>query len=455
MIRLLACLLAFVLTSPAFAALTIQVCGSSTYDCSPPDAPTGDTNSWFGEVGQNADWVMVETEQGLVLVRVDATAAMPVPAGWTAGVGGAAPVPPASLVAGSQVVYSSAGGSPAQNSNCGMPSVTTNAASACATQICAMGQTYQGGYASNSYLLDSVTGTELSVVCNYHTNIAIWGYENFSSVGVIGDIVVDACPSGYVISGSNCVLAQPEIVMEPSDGSCTVTSSAGTITNNPIDPDCSAFPSDILQSSNSVSAVDGAVSISIVTNLDGTSTVTYVQPMANGNTLVSTYTLNSGGSLVGVNDSVATGQGTASGVPAAPLIVDFPSDYARQGEAAAAAAGLGTKLDTLHQDLIVPPLVLPASDSFVSTSTDFFSSLGGLLVGAENAHDFDEDSVLTIFDFGLPSPSCSPFVRNIGGHEVVIDLCVYTEYLRDLLGWLFALFGAYSIFQTIFKPRSS
>lgn len=47
----------------------------------------------------------------------------------------------------------------------------------------------------------------------------------------------------------------------------------------------------------------------------------------------------------GASTSVSTG------VAAAGTTVQFPGDYAKTGEAATAAAGLGTKLDTLHGDL--------------------------------------------------------------------------------------------------------
>lgn len=81
-------------------------------------------------------------------------------------------------------------------------------------------------------------------------------------------------------------------------------------------------------------------------------------------------------------------------------------------------------------------------------------SLNGQLDSANIAQEADEQSLLDVYVFDQPTASCSPWSGTIRGVNFNFDWCTYTEKLRALIAWLFALFGAYSIYTTIFKPRS-
>lgn len=63
----------------------------------------------------------------------------------------------------------------------------------------------------------------------------------------------------------------------------------------------------------------------------------------------------------------------------------------------------------------------------------------------------DELSTDGIFTLPFSPVACTPFSKVISGKAVVLDLCQYTEMLRSLIGWLFALFGAYEIYGSIFR----
>lgn len=95
-----------------------------------------------------------------------------------------------------------------------------------------------------------------------------------------------------------------------------------------------------------------------------------------------------------------------------------------------------------------------ASGRVGETQTQFNSQLNTLHSQLIVADETDEQSLLGAFVWDPPYAACQPFTGTVHGKAVSIDICSYIDKLRALIGWLFALFGAYSIFQTIFRPRS-
>lgn len=92
-----------------------------------------------------------------------------------------------------------------------------------------------------------------------------------------------------------------------------------------------------------------------------------------------------------------------------------------------------------------------ADAQMANVKTDNKSSLDKVVSDANSAQAGDENLVSSIYKTPVSFAACVPFTHSVGTRTVTIDICTYTEMLRELLGWLFAVFGAYEIYSTIFR----
>jgi len=53
-----------------------------------------------------------------------------------------------------------------------------------------------------------------------------------------------------------------------------------------------------------------------------------------------------------------------------------------------------------------------------------------------------------------PSGTCSPFTGAVHGHEISWDFCPTFQNMKDVYGWLFALFGAWTIYGQLFRREA-
>ena len=137
--------------------------------------------------------------------------------------------------------------------------------------------------------------------------------------------------------------------------------------------------------------------------------------------------------------------------------INFPTDYARQGEAAAAATGINSRLDTIYGDLS-GATDTNSSTSLTSISTD---------LDTHNTRIGDPSSYSPSVNFDwLPSlmpgavTTCQPLPLNftfthgllagIAG-EGDIDICDKLDLLRQILGWLIGVTTVFYIFRVFVK----
>lgn len=73
---------------------------------------------------------------------------------------------------------------------------------------------------------------------------------------------------------------------------------------------------------------------------------------------------------------------------------------------------------------------------------------------ASDGFQTDKLTWLDTFQFSPVASTCAPYTGSVHGVNVSINICTYTEYLRDLLAWLFALFAAWSIYGVVFRAKS-
>ena len=93
-----------------------------------------------------------------------------------------------------------------------------------------------------------------------------------------------------------------------------------------------------------------------------------------------------------------------------------------------------------------------AADAKVATmEKDNKSALDKFVSDANSAQAVDEASVVGAFSLLIPVVQPMPFTGVVMGKTVSIDISKYTEMIREILGWLWAVFGAYTIYGTIFR----
>lgn len=242
-------------------------------------------------------------------------------------------------------------------------------------------------------------------VCNYSYGSSPQSYTLYSS-GTSTPAGVVECPSGYVLNGATCDLADARMAVDDKRQDF----SRGLNNNFEL------FSGD---QQGSISGIQGTTntagdSLSFIGSNGGKpSSVTVVaqpgggylitqstqQQDGAGITYVSNSTINidATGGIIGnsgsaVSGSLDTNNASAAGgasivspaagaIPAAPASsspIVFPSDYARVGEAAAAAVPITNSLDTLHNDLsvttaTVDPVLPTEIPGWGNTFTDLLS----------------------------------------------------------------------------------
>lgn len=96
-----------------------------------------------------------------------------------------------------------------------------------------------------------------------------------------------------------------------------------------------------------------------------------------------------------------------------------------------------------------------APDAQLSTlSADYTGALTSFATTTQTQETADENLLANSFLINLPTGACAPFAGSIGGAGFSVDTCRYTEMLRSLIGWLFAVFGAFTVWETLFKRQS-
>lgn len=194
-----------------------------------------------------------------------------------------------------------------------------------------------------------------------------------------------------------------------------------------------------------------------ITNPDGstrTRTVTEqttVSPVISGSTvgdIVVTYPSSTKNTTTDVDnatgattvtDTVVNHPAPAPGAPTSPT--DFPDDYNRE----------------VTQQKILEELAAEGAPDFPDLGT-----------AATEAIDKNKDDLTQIFDalpneyatakeswfswvWTPPIGECTPSTGTVRGLSMTLDICPTVSNIRDVLGWLFALFGGWQIYGEIFR----
>ena len=257
------------------------------------------------------------------------------------------------------------------------------------------------------------------------------------------------CVTGYTLSGSNCVLSNASLVQKPSDGKCSVIRSGNTFSGDTRDPDCGTTQltnARVTVSSDETNVQDSKGTVKAKINPDGTTTITYNKYNASSSTTSqTTIALDSNGKVIGKSNQTFQGVGTGlqGDSPLGKVDIDLPDDYNRE-------ATQQQILDALKcDDCTVPEDVTEEQKAQIEEEVQ---KSVAMLEEAES----DYDNYKTYFDWpdwvpSFPSGSCSPFTGSVRGLTISWDMCPHIAMFNELIGWLYALFAAWSTLSLFWR----
>jgi hypothetical protein len=320
---------------------------------------------------------------------------------------------------------------------------------------------------ANAYQGVSATFTCSSSNCTYHPISSGWD----GGVRDLGAPVMSfGCKAGYGVSGANCVLIDYSAVMKPPSGTCNILRSGSGYAVDPKSPDCKAggLPAlagagggfAVLASNVIITNADGRRAVSVI-NGDGSIDITISTPNTTASPaltrttnvhisppLVAPDALGNpvGGTVVqGVQTGDTAGVGTlGTNIPIVPVVppIQFPTDYNRE-----VTQGQMRDALTATQDLsTVQPLVDDAGGAT--------SGVVGLLPSVPDMEGAETSIPWLQWANPLSAYSCTPMTGTIKGHAISWDFCPSVAILRDILGWLFAVYTAWELQHLIFRKSA-
>jgi hypothetical protein len=262
-----------------------------------------------------------------------------------------------------------------------------------------------------------------------------------------------SCPTGYTASGSTCNLSNPYQASRSTNSDIVRNGNAYSVPYGaPISTPAGLTPH-VMQTTTSNDTVtvqgtnaDGSRQQTVVTALPGGGTlITQNTPKldANGNSYmqVTQTTLDASGNVVqnaqtttqqqfsidpATGLATLTGSGASTNPASNPSAVTFPTDYARQGEAANAAKTITDQ--TTARDNAALQAITP-------TPTPLDYSLPKL--GIPTSNPFTPTTPTALNNLALPSNqgTCVSYTAHFLGNDIVLDPCALVTVLRPLVDY--------------------
>lgn len=274
-----------------------------------------------------------------------------------------------------------------------------------------------------------------------------------------------SCPSGWNLAGSTCSQVGCPVGYSPGSGNtCQLSNSANVKWPNNFEDiwhaiasaqggleahprESSPTPStptlqDLQAPSVFSDPYGNPVQQSVTPQPVGTTAGGYtfsqsVQTTNNNQTYTTnnTYTTNSSGVVTNVSTSTVAGPITnPSTTPAQPL----PDDYNREATQ--------KKILTGEDAAVVPNFATDVTTAKTTADTAITDGINGI----PNSYASDKGRFFS-WVWTPPVGLCSPITGTVSGHSISWNLCPYVGNIRDVLGWLMAVFGAWSVYNNLFK----
>lgn len=403
---------------PGLAALSISVCGSSTYDCQNPLGP--ETILGSQHVGTSAQVNAICDASGkCAYVGGQPSTAAYTPSGWASPSS-----PPATRPR--VIVYTSSG-----NSGVGITAVE-----ACQDWV-NKENANPGGHPAERYPF--VYNRIQSNQCFYRGA----DYPS-SSEGSIAQSI--DCPAGYTDNGTACALSNAAVVQKPLDGKCNVIRTGNTYSGDANDPDCSlgsaggaAQALNLNVSSNQVTASAPGQTATVNTNT-GTGATTITNSTANTNNTTTNNIVNLGAPPGGTGAPAITGKGVSTTEGVGDM-----NDPDKRPEGACGSPG--------QPKCAIDESGTPTDGSLASANEAWEAARAAHLseIGKGSTTNKVADLGIT-FGIELPSVACTnPSFVMPGGHVLTVGMCERRPDINAALSWLaFALTAVY-LFRLIYQ----
>lgn len=159
-------------------------------------------------------------------------------------------------------------------------------------------------------------------------------------------------------------------------------------------------------------------------------------PDGSPQTTIQNITINNAGNVV--SSSITTVGGTVVSGGGQPIV--FPDDYNRENTQKEIR-------DELKGDSVPPvPPQGPLVDAAIAESDDKLLQTTNEI---RNGYNDDKGNWFS-WVWTPPVGTCVPFAGDVHGFAISWDLCPTIANINDVLGWLFAIFGAWSVYRESF-----
>lgn len=264
------------------------------------------------------------------------------------------------------------------------------------------------------------------------------------------------CPSGYVLNGSVCTLTDSPKVQWPSDGIATVTTDATGAPMFPSDRDPDPLPLGVtvteIQNGMQLTGLDpfGNYQFTQITpqpggglKVDQAVQLTAATPSAQTTTTYNSMTINNVGAVTDASTRTVIGSitnTTTSSTPATPL----PDDYNRE----VTQKAIETELKAASAQAM-PDQAQRLTDAATENKTKADAFEEQIKTGQGS-----DKSLWFSWVWTPPVGECSASVGSVHDVGLSLDYCGPVNLIRDVVGWLFALFGAVEVYGQLFRRQS-
>lgn len=266
------------------------------------------------------------------------------------------------------------------------------------------------------------------------------------------------CPAGYAMNNDSCILAENAVskVKWPvgtNDGArAYIPDPVNTGQWMPHPRESNSLPqglsdfdiqSGLINSGQTYTkdAYGNPVATTIIPNLSGGYTFNQQVQTTNNNqtsTTTNTYTTNAQGAVTNV--SSVTNNGPITNV-SNNYTVDIPNDYNKEATQLKIYTGEGAPDAPNHVQTVTQKV------------TDMNKSITDLLDPIADQYTSDKGKWFS-WVWTPPVGQCEPITGSVHGKTVNWDLCPYVYKVRDVIGWIFAIFGAWIIYNEMFRREA-
>lgn len=254
-----------------------------------------------------------------------------------------------------------------------------------------------------------------------------------------------SCSAGYTLSGTTCLINNPDLVEKPSDGVCGITRVGNSFSTDAQDPDCATLPASTSVQPNSITQTkpDGSQK-SVTINSDGSVTATDSRPDIATNTTQTNTTQLAAPNASGVSNVSGQGTGATNGIGSsnsgAPVPTFDKTGLATEGTLAGIKSDTGAIKDALTNSGNV--------DGSLSAEKSAFDSAADVLAGMFSSEGSTTSGIEDDFSFGGFMPAqcgCEPLSMTFRGHSASFDWCAPMETMKSAFAWLVGLLTAFYV----------